>query len=69
MVTWNLKSCPRCGGDMYIGNDLSGWYEQCLQCSHRLELKRTVELKQPVSPGGTRSRVQLKGKKQKVGQS
>ena len=34
MVMWKLKSCPRCGGDMFIAEDLDGrWYEKCLQCS------------------------------------
>ncbi len=35
---WKLKSCPRCGGDMFIERDLDFWYEQCLQCSYSIEL-------------------------------
>ena len=34
MVTWKIKNCPRCGGDMYIDLELDGWYEQCLQCGY-----------------------------------
>jgi DNA-directed RNA polymerase subunit RPC12/RpoP len=38
MLNWELKSCSRCGGDLFIDRDADGWYEQCLQCSHRREL-------------------------------
>ena len=48
MVMWKTKSCPRCGGDTFIDSDMDGWYEQCLQCSHRLELRNLVETKEPV---------------------
>jgi len=34
MVSWKLKSCPRCGGDIFTDRDYYGWYEQCLQCSY-----------------------------------
>ena len=36
---WRLKACPRCKGDVYIAKDLDGWFEQCLQCGCRRELK------------------------------
>jgi len=39
-VIWKLKSCPRCGGDTFVDRDMEGWYEQCLQCGCRCELKR-----------------------------
>ncbi len=35
---WILKSCPRCQGDIYIGNESNGWYEQCLQCGYLREM-------------------------------
>jgi hypothetical protein len=39
MLGWKLKSCPRCGGDLFIEKDLdSNWYEQCLQCGYLLYL-------------------------------
>jgi DNA-directed RNA polymerase subunit RPC12/RpoP len=38
MLNWVLKSCSRCGGDVFIDRDTDGWFEQCLQCSHRREL-------------------------------
>jgi hypothetical protein len=50
MTRWRLKACPRCGGDTYIDNDSDGWYEQCLQCAHRLELRElTLAKKRPVA--------------------
>ena len=39
MVMWKLKSCPRCGGDMFIERENKNWYQHCLQCSYRSELK------------------------------
>ncbi len=45
MTKWKLKSCPRCGGDVYLDRDLNNWYEQCLQCSFRQELKKISQYK------------------------
>ena len=45
MANWKLKSCPRCGGDLYIDRDYNGWYEQCLQCGYMGELKDITEFK------------------------
>lgn len=28
----NLKSCPRCNGDVNVERDWYGGYESCLQC-------------------------------------
>ena len=43
MVMWRLKSCPRCGGDIYLDSDQYGWYEHCLQCGYMGELRSIVE--------------------------
>ncbi len=52
MVSWRFKACPRCGGDTYVDSDSDGWYEQCLMCSNRRELKElTKAKKQPVAVG------------------
>lgn len=52
MVAWRLKGCPRCGGDVFLAKDIDGWYEQCLMCSHRRELKEfAVPRKEPVPVG------------------
>ena len=42
MGTWQKNRCPRCGGRMFVDNDIDGWYEQCLNCSFRNELKDYV---------------------------
>ena len=44
MAIWKLKGCPRCGGDLYLDNDEYDWYETCLQCSFRQELKEVDKL-------------------------
>jgi ribosomal protein S27AE len=58
MVMWKLKSCPRCGGDIFIDQDLDGWFEHCLQCSYRRDLKKEEQVahdkKEPVKVGGRR---------------
>ena len=46
MVNWRMKSCPRCGGDMFLEKDLDFWYTQCLQCSYRVELKPITPYKE-----------------------
>jgi len=56
MVKWRPKSCPRCGGDIFIDRDLDNWYEQCLQCSYRAELKTLDGFQEPVSTGETCSK-------------
>ena len=56
MVKWRSKSCPRCGGDMFIDRDLDSWYEQCLQCSYRIEMKPMAKVKESVLAGGTRGK-------------
>ena len=53
MLHWKLKSCSRCGGDLFIDRDIDGWFEQCLQCSYRKELK---ELKRQTVPVGIHSK-------------
>lgn len=49
MLNWEFNSCPRCRGDLFIDYDLDGWFQQCLQCGYRKELK---ELKKEVQPVG-----------------
>lgn len=48
MLNWKLKNCPRCGGDLFIDRDIDGWFEQCLQCSQRRELKEFKKQLVPV---------------------
>ena len=51
MVTWKLKSCPRCGSDMYIEKDFDDVYQKCLMCSYRIDLERVSVNKVPVAAG------------------
>lgn len=44
MGMWKFKGCPRCGGDLFIERNLDGWYEQCLQCSYKHELRDLSKL-------------------------
>jgi hypothetical protein len=50
MGKWKSKACPRCGGDMFLDRDLDFWYEQCLQCSYKVELK-PLKVRTPVLAG------------------
>lgn len=52
MVMWKFKNCPRCQGDVFIDKDLNGWYEQCLQCSYRRELRDITEFKKQAKGDG-----------------
>ena len=56
MSRWKSKACPRCGGDMFVDRDLDSWYEQCLQCSYRMELKPLGAVKEPGMAGGKGSK-------------
>lgn len=37
MVMWKIKSCPRCGGDMFLDIDIDACFDHCLQCGYLLE--------------------------------
>lgn len=34
MVMWRIKSCPRCGGDIYVDIEGDVIFDHCLQCSY-----------------------------------
>ena len=59
MVNWRPKGCPRCGGDLFIDKDYDGWYEQCLQCAFRRELRVVEPKKEPVAAGAKSSKKQI----------
>ncbi|MFC1952393.1 hypothetical protein ACFLV8_01970 [Chloroflexota bacterium] len=49
MGKWKISGCPRCGGSLFVDRDIDGcWYEQCINCSHRNELKISVDATQKV---------------------
>ncbi len=37
-----LKECPKCHGDLYLGQDIHGEYVSCLQCGYLHDLPRKV---------------------------
>ena len=43
MGKWKISGCPRCGGSLFVDRDMDGWYEQCINCSYRNELKISVD--------------------------
>jgi DNA-directed RNA polymerase subunit RPC12/RpoP len=45
MLRWKIRGCSRCSGDVFIDKDIDGWYEQCLQCSYRRELKDLAQFR------------------------
>ena len=45
MTMWKLSACPRCQGDLFVDKDSDGWFEQCLQCGHRREMRPIAEIK------------------------
>lgn len=34
-VGWLLKSCPKCGGDLYYDMEIDSEYMHCLQCAYQ----------------------------------
>jgi DNA-directed RNA polymerase subunit RPC12/RpoP len=55
MLKWRLKACARCSGDLFIDRDMDGWFEQCLQCSYRRELKDIKDFKKTAVAVGDKS--------------
>jgi DNA-directed RNA polymerase subunit M/transcription elongation factor TFIIS len=54
MGKWKISGCPRCGGSLFVDRDADGWYEQCINCSYRNELKALADsTKKPVTKGKT----------------
>ena len=52
MGKWKIHGCPRCGGSLFVDRDAEEWYEQCINCSYRNELKVSVDsAKKPVTKG------------------
>ena len=43
MGKWKISGCPGCGGSLFVDRDMDGWYEQCINCSYRNELKISVD--------------------------
>lgn len=37
-MTLYFKSCPKCHGDQYIGEDIYGAFLQCIQCGMLIDI-------------------------------
>ncbi len=49
---WNFRKCPKCGGDLFIDEDIDQSYEVCLQCGYERELER-VAVRRKSQPSDT----------------
>lgn len=47
-MSYKLKSCPRCNGDLMIDKDEYGWYETCLMCGYLHDLELLAVAGRPV---------------------
>jgi len=49
-MTWRLRGCPRCGGDIRLYEDENrDWVKNCLQCGYDAVLKMIVDWQMPVA--------------------
>lgn len=55
MVMWKFRSCPRCGGDLFLDRDVYNWYEECVQCGYIRDLKSLDEFRE-LSVDGEKAR-------------
>jgi len=39
---WWLKTCPRCGGDVFAEPGRRSWAEECLQCGYAREYETAL---------------------------
>ncbi len=39
-----LKSCPRCRGDVHTSSDIYGEYKECLQCGYMVDIPKVRPL-------------------------
>jgi hypothetical protein len=50
-MTWNIKSCPHCGGDTFLSKDVDNlWVENCLQCGYDDVKKKVYGKPQAIKP-------------------
>jgi hypothetical protein len=57
MGTWKIRGCPKCKGSLIVDKDEDGWFELCINCAYRNDLKVYVESgKKAVLKAGASSR-------------
>ena len=44
MGRWKMNACPRCGGSLFVEKEVDGWYELCINCAYRRELRDVTNL-------------------------
>jgi DNA-directed RNA polymerase subunit RPC12/RpoP len=59
MGKWKISGCTRCGGSLFVDRDMDGWYEQCINCSYRNELKVAVDSALKIAAKGDLSSTQI----------
>lgn len=55
-----FKGCPRCHGDFSANSDVYGWYWECLQCGHMVDVEEPQRLASAVDK---RREMDVPGKK------
>ena len=43
MKVYKNKHCPKCGGNIFLEQDSTGWSEHCLQCGYDCDLANVIE--------------------------
>lgn len=43
-----FKVCPKCRGDLYLGEDIFGKYLSCMQCGYLKDVEEPQPLAQPL---------------------
>ena len=55
-MTFWLKACPKCAGDLRLQPDLTGLYVACVQCGLELNSAQERLLRGPGYPGHDQSK-------------
>ena len=64
-----IKSCPRCQGNVFLEWDYSSdgrWYEYCLQCSYRHYLPIMEKSQPEIIPTRKRKRRRSKRRREQI---
>ena len=45
---FKLRGCPKCHGDLFLGEDIYGKYLSCVQCGRYFSTEASVRVVRPV---------------------